>query len=103
MHFIGTQDGSNVSDRAEEVSEEVASKRAKIEKEDYEAKISAALANVQKSKERNVQLGKKCKILPKDRVFLQKALSEGGKYHKFMAPYEKFPSKLNCYCYLELP
>ena len=93
MHFIGTQEGSNSPAIRDEVSEEVAAKRARIEKDDNAAKISAALANVQKSKERNQQLGKNCNVLYKDRQFLQKAFSEGGKYHTFLASYDKFPSK----------
>ena len=93
MHFIGTQDGSDKPTSKEEISDEVAKKRARIEKEDDAAKISAAVANVQKEKDRKVQLGKNCNLLPKDRRFLQKELSKGGKYHKFLNSLDKFPSK----------
>ena len=54
MHYIGTQDGSNVPSTSRvEITEEVAAKRARIEEEDNNAKISQALENVQKSKKRN--------------------------------------------------
>ena len=96
MHHIGTQDGSDISTRKDDIiSEEVASKRARIEQEDDAAKISAALANVQKAKLRNVQLGKTCNLLPQDRGFLQSVFSKGGKYHKFLHHDDKFPSKFN--------
>ena len=101
MHHIGTQDGSDISKRKDDISEEVASKRARIEKEDDAAKISAALANIQKSKLRNVQLGKTCNVLPQDRGFLQSVFSKGGEYHKYLDHDNKFPSKFNCLCFLQ--
>ena len=94
MHYIGTQDGSNVPSTSRvEITEEVAAKRARLEEEDNNAKISQALENVQKSKKRNFTLGKNCKLLPEDREFLQNAFSKGGKFGQFLAPFEKFPSK----------
>ena len=101
MHHIGTQDGSDLPPSQkrgqDEVSDELAAKRARMEKDDDEAKIKSALENVQKSKKRNLQLGKKCKVLREDREYLQKELSKGGKYEKFLLDYVKFPSKFNIF------
>ena len=97
MHHIGSQDGSDLPASQkrghEKISDELASKRARIEKEDNAAKIKSALENVQKSKKRNVKLGKSCKVLPENREFLQIELSKGGRYEQFLAGYDKFPSK----------
>ena len=97
MHHIGTQDGSagpSGSKRVKDkISDELAAKRARMEKEDDQAKISHALENVQKQKKRNMKLGKNCKVLPESRLFLQKSLSKDGKYGRFLAEYDKFPSK----------
>ena len=96
MHHIGTQDGSDLPPQKrgqEKISEELAAKRARIEKEDEDAKIKSALENVQRSKKRNVPLGKSCKIVPEDREFLQIELSKGGRYGQFLKGYQKFPSK----------
>ena len=100
MHHIGTQDGSDIPSPSrkkgraqEEISGELAVKRARIEKQDDEAKIKHALENVQKQKNRNVKLGRNCKVLPSSRLFLQQSLSKGGKYERCLAEYDRFPSK----------
>ena len=106
MHHIGTQDGSDIPSSSasrkkgraqEEISGELAAKRARIEKQDDEAKITHALENVRKQQHRNVKLGRKCKVLPSSRLFLQQSLSKGGKYERCLAEYDRFPSK---YIYL---
>ena len=97
MHHIGTQDGSDLPPSKkrgqEKISDELAAKRARMEKEDDDAKIQSALENVQKSKKRNVPLGKTCKVVPEDREILQIELSKGGRYGQFLSDYQKFPSK----------
>ena len=60
MHHIRNQDGSNSSsssNRREELTDEVAAKRARIEKEDEDAKIKKAQEIVKKSTNKKVQLG----------------------------------------------
>ena len=97
MHYIDKQKGigsqmPSFSKSDNDLEEAVAHKRARIEKEDYEAKISKAKDILEKNtRARKVTLGRNCKLLPTDRSYIQQIFSIDGIFGDLRLYDSKFP------------
>ena len=76
------------------VPEEIARKRLKLDQEGQKASLEKANKKLQKDPaKRNATRGKNCKVLPAERVYMQKAFAEDGVFSAFKFSIGKFPGK----------
>ena len=92
MQFINEREVSYESET--EVPANVAAKRLKMDKEGQKASIEKATQKLQKDPaKRNATRGRNCKVLPAERIYMQKAFAENGVFSVFKFSIGKFPGK----------
>ena len=101
VHTLSQMEGSTKrnSEMDEDVSEQIAEKRRKIDAEDVKKRSSIIEETLSKKTDEKLRynLGKNMKVLPQDRDFFQKLLKD-DKYLSFhgIEKEKKFPGGVNC-------
>lgn len=102
MHFFNDKEIEYESQTI--VSEEVAAKRLKLDQDGQKASYEKANQKLQKDPaKRNATRGKNCKVLPSERIYLQKSFAEGGVFSEFKFSLGKFPGKSHLFNNQTLP
>ena len=93
MFYITGQEGVNKRSLNEIEEGKDVEKRAKLAEDDRKAKVEKAKEVLKRNVNRNMQLGKTCKVLPVDRLFLQESFAVDGKFAYVLEDFEKFPGR----------
>ena len=93
MHYVNTGEGSaEAAYEPQDVNDEVANKRAKLDDAEKEESVNEARKKMQ-TRVRKTRITSRCHLLAEHRTLIQEMFSQGGKYEDAIAGHETFPGK----------
>ena len=93
MNYVNTGEGSaEAAYEPDDVDDEVANKRAKLDDAEKEESVNEAKKKIQ-TKARKTRITSRCHLLAEHRTLIQEMFSQGGKHEDALAGHETFPGK----------